>query len=664
MSYPFLNREVKTTLRWYTNAKLINRNLARCGKIDVSDTSKHCDIWALPVPNRTVIPFQIRATAGASVAYSWKINDLLGNEVVDMVANLGDLTFTSYANPPRTIIMLEEALIVDDLDTGKYEMVIVTDQGTYYSETFEVVCRTTLGLLANSNLSSGTTNWGYDQWSNLLTGIFTGAGAPATPGLSTTDRRANLTDNLLYTWNGTAWNSSSPANGTYWTTGVGTTWHVILGGGWASAATPPILAIPASPDGLTCWNGTSNPTWAYTPPADELPGYVQITFFIFKNGGFSGSINVYAGSTLLATITNAENGDFQDFTVYMEAGDEIKFVPTSNFDGCLQTTNFQAVSDGTECMFELSWRNCGDLGTVQYEGNEFRNILYLKDTGADLTEPTPVFKLEPETDADGGDVQVRTRKDVDWKLAIAELPWYALDALTEAVNVDDITIRVPYGEGDDQITDLRFTPNWENSKCLAQVEVLFKADEASVGDACCGTFDQMCSGEGYVTFSSSSGIQSFYLVSGSGYWSIKRPNGTVDTYVSGVPEALTSSGTYCAWASDAYGNFRNDAEYFLLTGSTITTLDLTNLKRLDQVYVEDCLALTCADIEGLDELYSIAFLNCALSESCVDGIFNDVNARLTPIDINMTGGTSSAPSSASDAARTEILANGGNIQTN
>lgn len=661
MPHPWVNRESKTTLRWYADPRLLNRQRPACKPANGEDLCP----WALSVPNRTIIPFQVRATAGASVATSWKVNDLEGNEVIDLSANLGDLQFADYANPPRTVIMLEEPLLHADLTEGRYEMVIVTDQGTYYSETFEVMCGKELGEMENSDQSDITTftNWGYDSYSGIYTATFLGAGDPATDGTFVGEKRINLTDNLLYTWNGTAWSSSTPVNGSYWIDEPGGTWYTYGGGGWQGVAQDPMVH-----DGdNTCWyDGLAMVPWEYTPSSTTLPGYVLLTFTVFRGSPITGSLALYVGGVLIDTYTDSENGSQQSVFVYLNEGDTIRFVPSGGFNGCLFNSSFTEYSDGTECAYSLSWRNCGDLGTVAYADNDFRNHLYLNPTSkqaVDLTDPTPVFKIGSETDDRQSDVFTQVRKDIDWKL-IAKLPWYVIDALTEAAACDDVTMRPPYATGDDPITDLRFALTWDD-KCLGTLEMTFKADDATVSDNCCTAFDEPCEGDGYANFTSSYAASGdLYIETDSGYYSVRAADGTVATYDSGSLAVINQAGQYCAWASDSNGNVSGSTTLFSVSHAYVTSLDVSGMRALESLTTNGSTTLASLDITGLLSLSSIDAAVCALTEASVDALFNALNQEIDGGFVDVSSGTNSAPSSASDTARTALTANVWAISTN
>jgi hypothetical protein len=494
MPYPFINREVKGAFRWYEAARLRHRN-----RVKVTDPDPGTAlVAALPFPKGTILPFQIRCDVATNTVVSWRMYDLASPAVqtFDLDSHIPELVIAQYANPDRAIICLETPLIDLLIPSGRYEMEIVTNTGaTLYSETFEILCGKVLYSMPNSALSSGTTNWGYGDWAGLLGEVITGAGVPPRDGTYDDEQVANLTDNLLYTWNGTIWNSSTPVNGTYWSAGIGTQWYIFTGGAWASAVTPPIAPAPDSPYGAVCWNGSYAVPWVYTPPAGELPGFVLVQFTPF-GGAFAGSFDAYAGDTLLGTFTAADTGVGQEFTVYLEAGQDIYFIPSSDFDGCITNTNFEAVGDGTECMTKLEWSNCGDIGTTAYTiGNgTFTNILYLRENdepiNGNVWDPIPTITVSPETNQRGDSVPTRSRKDVNWTLFSANLPRHLIDAISEIPTVDSAFIRAPWASGEDEIVTARVevVPN----DMIGDLSMIFQVDEATVNSGCCDVFDRPC----------------------------------------------------------------------------------------------------------------------------------------------------------------------------
>lgn len=79
----------------------------------------------------------------------------------------------------------------------------------------------------------------------------------------------------------------------------------------------------------------------------------------------------------------------------------------------------------------LTWRSCGDFGTIHYVDTAFTNYLYLEPETNFLCNPSPAINLEEEKRADGSSVEVFKRKETTWKLQMAPISWPVLDAISE-----------------------------------------------------------------------------------------------------------------------------------------------------------------------------------------------------------------------------------------
>lgn len=491
MAHPYINQEVKGAFRWYRSPALRHRSRLK----PTEESAPEKCIAALAFPFGTILPFQIRCAYGTASVQSWLVKDLSGATVVNLSASIPLLVISDFASPDRGIICMEEVLRLTTLPTGEHEMEITTSTGeVLYSETFEWMCPKTGDLLTNSDLSSGFTNWSYGQWAGRLSEILAGSGPPPTSGSADYNQVATLGDNLLWSWNGSTWTSSTPSNGSYWGVDPTIDFLVFSGGGWATPVTMPV--IPS--DGGMCWQGNAGVHWAFAVPASPLPSYLQLRFTVFYGGGgIVGSVGLYVGNALVGTYSNAQNGSEQTVTVWVEPGDVVEFIPSSNFTGCIQGTAFNVLDDGTGCMTRMEWWDCGDLGTVAYSiGNGgFSNILYVRDQGCSsgaIYDPTPNITEEPQTDANGASVQARRRKEVDWKLEMEGMPWHVIDALSEMVVSGSRTIRAPWSGGEDEIMTARLETSWTNKWLTASATLTFTVDEATVASGCCDLFPRPC----------------------------------------------------------------------------------------------------------------------------------------------------------------------------
>lgn len=526
MSLPYINREIKCAFRWYRSPLLRHRR--RTSNID-PDPVGSC-VPSLAFPARTILPFQALLAAGTTAITSWRVKNLAGTQVLNLDSSIPSLVLADYAAPDRTIVCLEEPLRLDTIPEGVHEMEITTAEGeVIYSETFEWTCLGALDLLANSDVGDGFTNWSYGTWPARLAAKEAGSGPPAYDGAEG-DMVATLGDNLLWTFTSGSWVSSTPSLNSYWGVGPSSTFLVFTGGGWSSPVTPPVAFSPTP-----CWAGTAGVHWAYALPSDFTEGFVRIEFTVFYGSPITGSIALWVGGVFLANYGQGQNGVGQEVVVWMEAGQTIEFKPnTSNFTGCLMSLAFTALADGSECWTMLRWRDCGDLGTVAYTiGNgTFANILYLRESGClnvgAVYDPTPQITEGVQNDARGTPKRDRRRKDVEWTLEMASIPWHSMDAISELVVSSYRSVRVPWGGYEDEMITARIETTWEARNRVANGALIFQVDEATSAAGCCDLFERPCPEP---------------CGPAAGVWGVHEPslgevylyeNGTLATYCGGV----------------------------------------------------------------------------------------------------------------------------------
>ena len=490
MSHPYINREIKCAFRWYRSPLLRHRR--RTSNID-PDPVESC-VPSLAFPARTILPFQALLAAGTTSITSWRVKNLAGTQVLNLDSSIPSLVLADYGGPARTIVCLEEPLRLDTIPEGIHEMEITTAEGeVIYSETFEWQCLKAMDQLANSDVGDGFTNWSYGTWLNRLAAKEAGSGPPSYDG-EEGDKVATLGDNLLWTLTSGSWVSSTPANNSYWGVGPSSTFLVFTGGGWSSPVTPPVAFSPTP-----CWAGNAGVHWSYALPSDFTEGFVRIAFTVFYGSPITGTISVWAGDVLLGNYGQSQNGIGQEVVVWMEAGQSIEFRPnSSNFRACVLNTAFMYMSDGTDCMTMLRWSDCGDLGTVAYTiGNgNFANILYLRESGClnvgAVYDPTPQITEGVQNDAQGTPKRDRRRKDVEWTLELASIPWHSMDAISELVVSSYRAIRVPWGGVEDEMITARIETTWEARNRVANGALIFQVDEATTAAGCCDLFERPC----------------------------------------------------------------------------------------------------------------------------------------------------------------------------
>lgn len=145
------------------------------------------------------------------------------------------------------------------------------------------------------------------------------------------------------------------------------------------------------------------------------------------------------------------------------------------------------------CMYSLTWASCGDVGTLRYSGTDFTNHMYLDPAKVEVGRPLPVFDQGEEKDGQGETISILSRKDVRWEIKMDQLPWYALDALTEIPMHTDVTLRAPGESVADTITNVVADASWPDGElCSAELVLTFQVDESTSASGCCEPFTRSC----------------------------------------------------------------------------------------------------------------------------------------------------------------------------
>ena len=491
MAHPWINREVKCAFRWYRSASLRHRNRSTANE---KDTPDEC-VQALVFPAYTILPFQALLTTADSPVDSWLMKNLDGTTAVDLASSIPLLAMEAYANPDRAILCLEEPLVLTTLPAGKYEMEIATEDGeTVYSETFEILSACDEESLDGSDEPGGSSEWTFGTWLGRLAGVVQANGDLPTEDIETDAQYLVLGDDLIYTWNGSSFDAAAPSSGSYWAVSPGSTWYRYNGSVFVIDGTGPIVFGGSG----ACWQGVSDVPLIYELPEGAAPGFLRIRFTLFFGSPITGSLQLWVGGTMVGSYGQADNGTEQEVVVLAGEGEDIEWIPTGSFEGCLQQTEFFSLRDGTACMTRLDWSHCGDLGTVAYTiGNgNFTNTLYLREGGCSMHgaigDPQPSITEEVEKDAQGETTATHLRKEVEWRLELGNLPWHVLDALGEMVVSGNRSIRAPWGDDSDDLVSMRMEVSWQNKNRVADGAVVFRVAEATAGSGCCGLFERAC----------------------------------------------------------------------------------------------------------------------------------------------------------------------------
>ena len=170
---PYINREVKTALRWYDDFYKLTRQNKQC-KLD----SELCP-FAFRIDSQYIPPFQFVTQVGGTLDLSmptqWRVHRKDGFQIYNLDSLIPMLRVDAFANPDRVYITLGEALDNGSgWSAGDYEMRITTASGTYYSETMTVCgdvdtmnnCHYTIRWKSCGDV--GSICYSYSQFQNIM----------------------------------------------------------------------------------------------------------------------------------------------------------------------------------------------------------------------------------------------------------------------------------------------------------------------------------------------------------------------------------------------------------------------------------------------------------------------------------------------------------------
>lgn len=501
-TFSFLNGQVKTPFRWFDSEAKKTRFRSECRA-----EFEGCP-YQLLTPSDSLLPFQFARPSSVSPITTWQVYDLDGNLVVDLTADIANLRIDRFSGYDYITYFAE--VLSETLPEGFHYSTITSGGYTYYSEDFYVKCappgpNTFVEPPFGDGILSGTNEdgiWGINVYNQLLTATSTGAGNPTDPALAVNGSRvANLTDNLLYTHNGSVWNSSTPLDSTGWFNSANGVWLRYNGGAWQSLITP---LVTANSSGL-CFSGTTTisetiPLYVLlesagvgTGPNNCRETVMRFTFTV--SGMTTGNLTTNVEGTSGPTVT--ADGSYS-FTAYMANGYAWNFEANDGFDGCVTDVEVRCLNGLDDCHMKLTWDNCGTVGNIYY-GQDFENIFYLPQ---DTIYPRAETKLviEYEEDDNGEKVESFRRKEVTWSMFLGLVPWYIADALTEMCLHDNAQLTFPDTDGNGSYgfsrtdTLLRPSVTFDRSdalsKCLVPCTLTFELDNTAV--ACCDDFAGPC----------------------------------------------------------------------------------------------------------------------------------------------------------------------------
>lgn len=204
----------------------------------------------------------------------------------------------------------------------------------------------------------------------------------------------------------------------------------------------------------------------------------------------------------------------------------------------------------------------------------------------------------------------------------------------------------------------------------------------------------VCAGPGYVSFIVSSGGTGVVNVeTNSGYFTVRKPNGTLITVETGTAVDGFGAGAHCVWASDSEGNKVEgpsithfgigvgvgDFDEIILDGlenEPVGNITIVETETLTTVTIPAIAALTSLDIYGNADLEEIVITDAgalidlllsgnALTEACVDAILEVLaSGTETAGTIYLNGGANAAPGPTGLAAKATLEGRGWSVTTN
>jgi hypothetical protein len=484
-----LNGQIKTAWRWYDGFHKLAEFQQGCEQ-GTDDCPAPC---ILSAPDH-LPPFQFARPTSVDGITSWKLYNNAGTEVVDLAANLGAISIERFTT--WDIVIYGGSILAAQLDPGLYYSRVVTGGNVYYSEPVRVVC-------SPEGDNCFPTDWRQDQYQNALNPsnywipgdntfanffdhLLAVAGPPSNPAWEVEGTKvANSDDELLYTYTGGSWVSSTPATG-WWFNNDGGFWWQYTGGAWVGGAGQPHQVFANY--GIQFYPGDGLPI---SMNVGSLPCSCNDTGPI--------RIEVTVDGATAGTVTVGIDGDdpfvisadgVHSFTSYIANGYMLVFTPSDDFDGGISEIRFFCLLDSSECYRRLTWTNCGNVGNTYFEDG-FTDEFWL-DTQANPILPTPANRVESEEQADGTLIETFRRKEVRYTMRLGLLPWPAADALTDMALMDTIRLYHTSGDGYDTLADVKVEVTYDESvsECLPEVEVSFRIDNTAV--ACCDDFTRPC----------------------------------------------------------------------------------------------------------------------------------------------------------------------------
>jgi hypothetical protein len=478
-SFPVINGQVKTPLRWYASEQELNEVRPECNEADKPE----CGHFALLSPADSLPPFQVWSAPGPGIVSAWTMlyaSD--GTVAMDLADEIPQLRSYLFASASYTIYGGETLATILAQDT--YRMTMVIDGVTYYSERFRIGCS---GLLVNEEFEDMV------GWRPFGTGITVAVDSVVMPGnpdagdYEAGDYVINLGDDQIYDLlnDGVTWRSGTPDNGTYFYNSENGQWYEYQDG--FQEITAPVQVGQVNGDWQMCWVGLPAATMVF-----DLAGILSVftTYvFEFEIGNATTGKLVVTGPGFTFESTGNETVEVEQYLTY---ADVVGLQPMDGWDGCITRMTIRTRHTFEECAGELRWRHCSPVGNTYYGQNYWNKFYFDRHDITLSSEVTTVIETKENSRRQA--VETLRRKDVDWTLVLGYLPWYLEDSLTEVPLVDTVELRMPGREEYAELEDVRVVAEADEigDACLKLVSLKFRLKESAVSTGCCGPFDAPC----------------------------------------------------------------------------------------------------------------------------------------------------------------------------
>ncbi len=238
-------------------------------------------------------------------------------------------------------------------------------------------------------------------------------------------------------------------------------------------------------DGQACFNTPGFlPRYMQHAVTVEHDKVYKVSLYLFDIVG-TGTVVVTLGGGPPQTIVNPSEGLYVLEVVSSTSG-IIEITMGSPMTACIDYILVEEIANSQACNARLVWSN-----SCQFVGNIFYPEGYVSEFFLDTgVEPlTPTVNIIREYDENGNKERIlrRQRRETTYKIEVGLVPWCVADALVEMSLHDEIRLELANGLGTGTMKFVDVDVTWEDFgvNCLAQCDILFQLDDATVTDGCC-----------------------------------------------------------------------------------------------------------------------------------------------------------------------------------